>query len=87
MSHVKTSSGFECDIDEEALDDFRLTIAIREAQASQVAIVDVVRFILGEDGMNRLIAHLVETEGRPSHAAIDREITEIFAQLSESKKK
>lgn len=86
MSHIKTSSGFETDIDESRLDDYRLTKAIREAQTSLFAIVDVVGFVLGEDE-DRLIDHLVATTGKVSHADLRDEMNEIFTQLNESKKK
>ncbi len=87
MSHIKTASGFETDIDEEFLNDFRLMMAIRETKTDKSALVDVVRFILGDNGLNDLVAHLVETEGKPTYDAIEREVTEILAQLNESKKK
>lgn len=86
MSHIKTASGFESDIDESRLDDYRLMKAIREAQASPIAVVDVVSFVLGDDEQ-RLIDHLIETTGRPSVEAINAEMTEILTQLGESKKK
>lgn len=86
MAHIKTASGFEAEIDEAALDDYRLVKAIRSAQTEPTAVVDIVSFVLGEDE-ERLIAHLTATAGRPSMEAINAEITEIFAQLGEAKKK
>lgn len=86
MSHVKTSSGFEAVIDEARLDDYRLMKAIREAQVSPVAVVDVVSFVLGEDE-DRLVAHIEAQTGKVSIEEINKEIGEIFAQLSERKKK
>ena len=87
MSHIKTASGFEADIDEKSLNDFRLMMAIRETKTDKTALVDVVRFILGDEGLHGLVDHLVETEGQPTYEAIEREMTELMAQLSESKKK
>lgn len=86
MTHIQTASGFEADIDEKAINDFRLTMAIRETKTDMTAIVDVVRFVLGDEGLNRLVDHLVETEGQPTHEAIEREVKEIFDQLGSKKK-
>lgn len=86
MAHVKTSSGFEADIDESRLDDYRLMKTIRAAQTEPMAVVDLVGFVLGEDE-ERLIEHLVATTGKAANEDISREITEIFGLLSESKKK
>lgn len=86
MAHVRTASGFEAEIDEAALDDYRLVKAIRAAQEEPTAIVDVVGFVLGADEP-RLIDHLIAINGRPTMEAINTEVTEIFAQLGESKKK
>ncbi len=83
---IKTASGFEADINESQIDDYRLMKAIRAAQKEPVAIVDVVSFVLGDDE-DRLIDHLIETTGKASVEDINKEITDIFAQLSESKKK
>lgn len=87
MTHIKTPSGFEADIDEARLDDYRLTKAIRAAQKEPVAIVDVVSFILGKDE-NRFVEHVAaQNGGRASHDAIEAELGEIFTQLTEGKKK
>jgi len=86
MAHVKTASGFEADINEDALDDYRLVKAIRAAQEEPTAIVDVVGFVLGEDE-DKLIDHLIATTGRASMESINAEVTEIFTQLGEAKKK
>jgi len=86
MTHIKTPSGFEADIDEEKLDDYRLFKAIREAETAPVAVVDVVAFVLGDEEQ-KLIDHLIATQGRPSFEAMKAELAEIFAQLNERKKK
>lgn len=86
MSHIKTATGFEAEIDEHRLDDYRLSKAIRATKTDMTAFVDIVGFVLGEDE-DRLIEHLIETDGQPTHEALKREIEDIFAQLSESKKK
>lgn len=86
MAHIQTASGFEADINEAQIDDYRLMKAIRAAQKEPVAIVDVVSFVLGEDE-DRLIDHLIQATGKAAVEDINREITEIFGQLSASKKK
>lgn len=87
MAHIKTASGFEADINEEALDDYRLMKAVRAAQTGDtLAVVDVVSLVLGDDE-DRLITHVVETTGRASMEAINAEMTEIFSALGEAKKK
>ena len=86
MTNITTKTGFKAKIDESTLDDYRLMKAIREAQAMPVKIVDVVAFVLGKDE-DRLVEHVVKTTGKASMSAIEAEMTDIFAQLSESKKK
>jgi len=86
MTHITTKSGFEADIEESNLDDYRLMKAIRDAQAMPVKIVDVVAFVLGKDE-ERLVEHVVKTTGKASMSAIEAEMTDIFAQLGEDKKK
>ena len=86
MTTIRTKSGFEAAIDESRLDDYRLMKAIRAAQESPVAVVDVVGFVLGDDEQ-RLVDHLVAAHGRASMEDIQEEIGEIFSQLSDSKKK
>lgn len=86
MTNITTKTGFKAEIDESTLDDYRLMKAIREAQAMPVKIVDVVAFVLGKDE-DRLVEHVVETTGKASMSAIEAEMTDIFSQLSEAKKK
>lgn len=87
MSHIKTKSGFEADIDEASLDDYRLLSALRDAELHPHRVVDVVRFVLGTEDEARLVQHLVDTTGKASIEDIRAEITSIFTQLNESKKK
>lgn len=86
MAHVKTNSGFEVDIDEEKLDDYRLFEALREAQVNPVGIVDVVNYTLG-DHKQELVDFLVDTTGKASLADMNTVIMDIFSKLKESKKK
>lgn len=86
MSHIKTSSGFEADIDEAQLDDYRLMKAIRATESNPMAVVDVVGFVLGEEE-DRLVEHVIATTGRATIEAINAELSDIFTQLGESKKK
>ncbi len=87
MTHIQTASGFEADIAEEKLDDYRLMKAVRAAQTGDtLAVVDVVGLVLG-DSEDSLIEHLTKRDGRASMEAISEEIGEIFTQLSASKKK
>ena len=86
MTHIKTSSGFEAEIDEEQLDDYRLMKAIHNTKQDPTSVVEVVGFVLGADE-ERLIDHVVAVTGRASVEAVQTELAEIFAQLGESKKK
>lgn len=85
MTHIKTKSGFEADIDESRLDDYRLLRKLREAQKNKLAVVEVVSDILGDD--QPLIDHLVAVTGKASVKDVEDELVEIFAQLGEDKKK
>lgn len=87
MAHVKTSCGFEADIDEELLNDYEFLEVMREAEKSPLAFADIVVFLLGKDGKEALKACLRETNGRATPDAVRDAIMEVLAQLGESKKK
>lgn len=84
-THVITPSGFECDIDEAAISDYKLLKLIRETKTDATAVVDVVTTLLGRDE-ERLMAHLADEDGHVAIEAVNAEVTEIFAALKSKKK-
>lgn len=78
MKQIKTSSGFECEIDETCLDDMELFDAIAEMQAGNaMAIPTVMSKILGS-AKPALYAHLRDEKGRVPTARAAAELTEII---------
>lgn len=86
MTHIKTSCGFEADIDEELLDDYEFLEVMREAEKSPLAFADIVVYLLGKDGKEALKARLRETHGRARPEAVRDAVLEILAELKSKKK-
>jgi len=82
---IETLSGFECEIDEEALDDFRFLKLLRESEKDYTAVCDVVSFLLGEDE-ERFMEHLAVDGGRVPLARVKEELKAIFTALKSKKK-
>lgn len=83
--HIKISSGFECDIEETKIDDYRLLKLLREVETDASAVVDVVSMVLGGDE-ERFLASLAEKDGRIPNGAVMAAIREIFESLKSKKK-
>lgn len=86
MTHIKTSCGFEADIDEELLDDYEFLEVMREAEKSPLAFADIVVYLLGKDGKEALKACLREAYGRARPEAVRDAVLEILAELKSKKK-
>lgn len=85
MTKVKTSSGFECEIDEKNLDDMRLIDLVAEVSNGNTAkLPEITSKVLG-DQKEKLYKHIEDEHGRvPVEKAID-EITEIFQRINTGK--
>lgn len=81
IQHIKTSTGFECDIDDSCIDDMELFEAVADLQAgNSLAIPTVIRKICG-DNKAALYDHVRLENGRVPVQAVSEEISEIFEGL------
>lgn len=86
MVKVETSTGFICEVDENAFNDVRLLAALRKLRNGDgTAILDVAEFVLAEKDIERLYKH-VEENGRVPLEKFGNELTDII-QASNSGKK
>ena len=76
----KTSSGFEFDVEEKALDDYRLVKDLRAiSKGDGGLIVDVTERLLGVDQEEALMKHVENlNDGKCSASAMVAEIRDIF---------
>lgn len=83
---ITTPSGFTVELDEAALDNFRLVKLLREMESDPVAVADVVSFILGDEE-ERFLRHIeAQNGGRATNAAVQAELTAIFSGMNAKKK-
>ena len=82
---AKTKSGFEYKLPENLADDFEYLELVKKAQESPLAVIDVAKHLLGEEGYERLKEHC-KVDGRVSTEKVVAEITEISNDDSELKK-
>lgn len=81
MKHIKTSTGFEADIDDSCIDDMELFDAVAELQAGNVfSVPTVINKLCGEHKKD-LYDHCRLESGRVPTQAVVSEITDIFTEL------
>lgn len=82
VKHIKTATGFECDIDDSAIDDMELFDAIADLQAGEVmAVPSVINKLVG-DNKKALYDHCRLENGRVPTQAVISEITNILTELN-----
>lgn len=97
-THIETSSGFICDIDEAAFDDVEFAEYVRRMQNlsdlpeeeqetldNALLCADMFTLILGENGKKKLYKHLRKLNGRPTFKACYEELGDIFKQMQVKK--
>ena len=85
MTKVKTSSGFECEIDEKNLDDMRLLDLVAEvSNGNTTKLSEIINKVLG-DQKEKLYKHIEDEHGRVPVEKASGEITEIFRKISTGK--
>ena len=89
---VKTKSGFECNVNERRLKDWRYIKAaakLKEGneEAAISALTFAVPFLLGEDGEAALMSHIEDDEGIADSERLLAEYTEITQIVGEKIKK
>lgn len=82
----KTTSGFEFELQQEALDDYELLEALYKIDKGELGVIpEVAKRLLGEEQNNRLKNHLRGENGRVSSAKFIAEIMDIFKVSKELK--
>ena len=80
----KTKTGFEFDIDDRILTDWRFTMALTRCQNGRgidqlAGAQDMVSLMLGEDGLDRMMKHISKNnEGYVPAEAVMAEVQDIF---------
>ena len=74
----KTSTGFECDIEDERLDDMELVDIMAEIDENPLLMPKLCKMLLGEEQKKRLYDHLRSEDGRVPIEATTNAIQEIF---------
>lgn len=82
IKHIKTSTGFEADIDDVCIDDMELFDAITELQAGSVLAVPTVISKLCGEHKKALYDHCRLESGRVPTQAVIEEVTNIFEALN-----
>lgn len=82
---AKTKTGFEYTLPKGLADDFEYLELIKDAQDNPLAVIDIAKKLLGEDGYERLKEHC-KVDGRVSTEKIVEEIGEISNDDSQLKK-
>lgn len=84
--HGKTSSGFEYELDEAALDDYELLEDLCELDEGNMAKTSsVLKRLIGVEQKERLKEHLRTETGRVPMSKMMAEIEEIFKNVKEGK--
>lgn len=73
-----TESGFEFEIEEEALDDMEYLEALAEAEEDNTRIPKVIEMTLGKEGKKRLYDHFRDEKGRVQASKVVPEFKEIL---------
>lgn len=86
LKHIKTSSGFECDVDTGAVgNDMELLDAVVDLEnGNPLAISVIIGKVLDKDTKKRLYDHVRDKNGRVPIDVLDKEITEIMTSGEEN---
>lgn len=86
LKHIKTSTGFECDVNESVLDDVEvLDLLAAIAGGEVIKYPRLLAKIFPDDVKAALYDHVRTEDGRVPYAAFDAEITDIFNALNGGK--
>lgn len=84
LIHVKTESGFECDINTNALNDMRMLDDLVELDKGNATVYPrVVSKLIAPDDKERLYKHIETKDGIVPIDKFGVELTEIFKAVSE----
>lgn len=82
---AKTESGFEIELDDEAMNDVELVEAIVEMDTDGTKLFYVADRLLGKEGKKKLYDHLRDAKGRVPVAAFGEAIGELIRSFSAGK--
>lgn len=88
----KTSTGFEYEVNEKIVNDWRFvkavaTSAAKDDTAKIAGYMNLVSLLLGDDGEDRLCEHCRQDDGIVPTERIGREVLEIMTAIGEQQKK
>ena len=84
--HIKTESGFECEVDADANNDQELLEALIELDNNPLYYIKTIKLLLGEQEKQRLYDHLRNENGRVPATKVMETIGEIIKLLGEKNK-
>lgn len=80
-----TPSGFEYELEEEMLDDWDFLESLRELTTNESAIVDVAKYLLGDEQFKALKTHLRGSNKRLKASVVVQEILYILQNAKAGK--
>lgn len=86
MLKGKTSTGFQFQIAEGALDNYELVEALADIETDPLSVTKVVTLLLGKEQKEKLKEHVRNEEGVVTTTALMKEIEEIFKTQNKVKK-
>ena len=86
MLKGKTSTGFQFQIAEGALDNYELVEALADIESDPLSVTKVVTLLLGKEQKGKLKDHVRNDEGVVTTTALMKEIEEIFKTQNKVKK-
>lgn len=87
---IKTKSGFVCDVNENKAKDWRFTKALAKWENEETTLVGMtfcIPFLLGEDGEEKLMNHVKESDGSIPSSKVISEFREILDLMGKELKK
>lgn len=86
MIKGKTKSGFEFEINEEQLNDYRFLKEVARVEDNPLRFPFLLEKMLSEDQEERLMKHLEDDKGRVDPDKVMEEVKDIFQSTNELKK-
>ena len=86
---IKTSTGFECELDQDAMDDIELlesmSVMSRGDTAAAIETPHFIQLVLGEERKKQLYDHCRNGRGKAPIGRVTDEVKEIIEALSSKK--
>lgn len=89
MVKIKTESGFECEVNENSMQDWRFIHAMRDMSqkdplVKMQGVYNMILLIIGEDGERRLMDHVADDTGFVDAIKIAAEVNELVGKLRDT---